>query len=100
MDNQISRPAAVDAAIGALQQILGDRGEDVAAKDLAESTLLWDAGDGGAVSLGLDSLDALDLITSLEERFEVSLPEEVDFETIRTIGDAVDLVMSATSSAT
>ena len=34
------------------------------------------------------------MITSLEEQFEVVLPEDVDFETIRTVGDAVDMLMA------
>jgi len=38
--------------------------------------------------LRADSLDVVELVMSLEEQFEVDIPEE-DFDSIKTVGDAV-----------
>ncbi len=38
--------------------------------------------------LGADSLDIVELVMSLEENFDIEIPDE-DAETIQTIGDAV-----------
>jgi len=38
--------------------------------------------------LGADSLDIVELVMSLEESFDIEIPDE-DAETIQTIGDAV-----------
>ncbi len=43
--------------------------------------------------LDADSLDLVELVMALEERFDVSIPEE-DLEGVTTIGHAVDLVMA------
>jgi acyl carrier protein len=45
-----------------------------------------------AEDLDADSLDLVELVMGLEERFEVSIPEE-DLEGVATVGDAVDLVV-------
>lgn len=44
-----------------------------------------------AEDLKADSLDTVELIMSLEERFGLSLPDEVA-EKIKTVGDVVDLI--------
>lgn len=41
--------------------------------------------------LGADSIDLFDLVSDLEEKFEISVPDE-EFEKIGTIQDIVDLV--------
>ena len=41
--------------------------------------------------LGADSLDLVELIMSMEEEFEINIPDE-DVEQINTVGDAVDYV--------
>lgn len=41
--------------------------------------------------LGADSLDILDLLASLEEEFEIDLPEE-DVESLQTVGELVDYI--------
>jgi acyl carrier protein len=46
-----------------------------------------------AEDLDADSLDLVELVMGLEERFDVAIPEE-DLEGVATVGDAVDLVMS------
>ncbi len=43
--------------------------------------------------LDADSLDLVELVMGLEERFDISVPEE-DLENVATVGQAVDLVMS------
>jgi acyl carrier protein len=42
--------------------------------------------------LDADSLDLVELVMGLEERFDISVPEE-DLENVGTVGQAVDLVM-------
>ena len=41
--------------------------------------------------IGADSIDLVDLITEIEDEFEISIPDE-EFENLKTIGDLVDLV--------
>ena len=47
--------------------------------------------------LDADSLDLVELVMGLEERFDISVPEE-DLENVTTVGQAVDLVMSKVAS--
>ena len=42
--------------------------------------------------LDADSLDLVELVMGLEERFDISVPEE-DLDGVATVGQAVDLVM-------
>ena len=41
--------------------------------------------------LDADSLDLVELVMGLEERFDISVPEE-DLEGVETIGQALDLI--------
>ncbi|HEU5302149.1 MAG TPA: acyl carrier protein [Acidimicrobiia bacterium] len=43
--------------------------------------------------LDADSLDLVELVMGLEERFDISVPEE-DLDGVATVGHAVDLVMN------
>lgn len=43
--------------------------------------------------LGADSLDVVDLIMSLEEEFDVEIPDE-DVENMKTVGDLVKYIES------
>jgi acyl carrier protein len=47
--------------------------------------------------LDADSLDLVELVMGLEERFDISVPEE-DLEDVTTVGQAVDLVLSKASA--
>lgn len=47
--------------------------------------------------LDADSLDLVELVMGLEERFDISVPEE-DLEGVTTVGAAVDLVLSKVAS--
>ncbi len=41
--------------------------------------------------LGADSLDTVELVMELEEKFEITIPDE-DAEKIQTVGDAVSFI--------
>jgi acyl carrier protein len=43
--------------------------------------------------LDADSLDLVELVMGLEERFDISVPEE-ELEDVTTVGQAVDLVVA------
>ena len=49
--------------------------------------------------LEADSLDLVELVMGLEERFDVSIPEE-DLEGVATVGQAVDLVLKKADEKT
>ncbi len=46
--------------------------------------------------LGADSLDVVDLVMSLEEEFDIEIPDE-DVENMKTVGDIVKYVESKLS---
>lgn len=46
-----------------------------------------------AKDLGADSLDVVDLLMSIEDEFEIEIPDE-EIENIRTIGELVDYIES------
>ena len=43
--------------------------------------------------LGADSLDVVDLLMSIEDEFEVEIPDE-EIENLKTIGDVVEYIQS------
>ena len=49
--------------------------------------------------LDADSLDLVELVMELEERFDIQVPEE-DLENVATVGNAVDLVMAKVDAKT
>ena len=61
---------------------------DASADDTAEASIIDD--------LGADSLDVVDLISSVEDEFDVEIPDE-EVENIKTVGDIVSYIESATS---
>ena len=46
-----------------------------------------------ARDLGADSLDVVELLMSIEDEFEVEIPDE-EIENIKTIGDLTDYIQS------
>ncbi|MFZ4516264.1 MAG: acyl carrier protein [Acidimicrobiia bacterium] len=46
--------------------------------------------------LNADSLDLVEFVMGVEEKFDISVPEE-DLENVATVGDAVTLVLSKMS---
>lgn len=47
-----------------------------------------------AEDLGADSMDVVDLIMSIEDEFEIEVPDE-KVEGIRTVGDVVNFIENA-----
>jgi acyl carrier protein len=47
--------------------------------------------------LDADSLDLVELVMGLEERFDIEVPEE-DLDGVTTVGQAVDLVLAKVSA--
>ena len=43
--------------------------------------------------LGADSLDVVDMVMSLEEEFDIEIPDE-EIETMKTVGDIVKFIES------
>ena len=46
-----------------------------------------------AEELGADSLDVVELLMSIEDEFEVEIPDE-EIENLKTIGDVVEYIQS------
>ena len=57
--------------------------------DIAESDITAES--QIAEDLGADSLDVVDLLMSLEDEFEVEIPDE-EIENIKTVGDLVNFI--------
>ena len=57
--------------------------------DVEESTLQNDT--DLQADLGADSLDVVDLLMSIEDEFEIEIPDE-EIENIRTVGDLVSYI--------
>lgn len=88
------RAAQVEQTICAfLEQLMWDR-EVRPVPEITSATVLYDVGDTDDETLGLDSVDALDLISELESTYELAIPADVDFTSVRTVGDVVALVVS------
>ena len=48
-----------------------------------------------ATDLGADSLDVVQLLSEIEEEFDIEIPDE-EIENIRTIGDLTEYIQSNT----
>lgn len=57
--------------------------------DVEEDTITQDTDIVG--DLGADSLDMADLLTSVEDEFEIEIPDE-DIENIQTVGEIVKYI--------
>ncbi len=66
-----------------IQEYLADQLDVDPAKITAESDIVND--------FGADSLDVLDMITTLSDEFGIDIPDE-DVETFHTVGDVVTYV--------
>ena len=60
-------------------------------EDIGDETPLYSLKEGEE-SLGLDSLDALEIAMEVEERFDVVLPTEIEPADIRTVRQVVGLL--------
>ncbi len=65
------------------------RGGSLSWEDLDDDSPLYSMEEGEA-SLGLDSLDAVEIATELEEAFDLVLPAEIDPATLRTVRQVVE----------
>lgn len=86
--------AAVQTAIG---EILEDREPDLDPSTITEDARVY-ADEDGATSLGLDSLDAFDLINTLEEQFDIELPPGFDVELLGTVGSIVTVIIDLSTT--
>ncbi len=68
-----------------LKSILSEQ-LDIEEETITEESLLVD-------DLGADSLDAIDIIMSVEDEFKVEVPDEI-IEKIETVGDIVSFIES------
>ncbi len=59
--------------------------------DVEESAVTMDS--NIAEDLGADSLDVVDLIMSIEDEFEIEVPDD-QIEGIKTVGDVVNYIES------
>jgi acyl carrier protein len=55
-------------------------------EDVAEHTPLFDYDRSGRESLELDSLDALEMISAVEDEFGIEIPVDLDLEEVSTAG--------------
>ena len=60
-------------------------------QQIADEEPLYSA-DEGAESLGLDSLDAVEIATELEEAFDVVMPMEIDPSDLLTVRQVVSML--------
>lgn len=80
MDRETVLTAVIDTAVELLKL----------ERDQVTETASW------ADDLEADSLDLTELVMSLEDHFEVEVPEE-KLEDVRTVGDAADVVLAVLS---
>ncbi len=59
--------------------------------DIEEDTITMES--NIAEDLGADSMDVVDLIMSIEDEFEIEVPDE-KIESIKTVGDVVNYIES------
>lgn len=77
--NELTKEQLTEEIIAVIEERLG-----VAASEITpEKSLVND--------LGADSLDSVELIMSIEQKFNISIPEE-DAEKIKTVGDIIEYV--------
>lgn len=64
-----------------------------APENIPDDLLLFDVNEDGAENLGLDSLDALELALTIEEKLGLHLPSDLDFKQAPTIDRLVAYVV-------
>lgn len=80
---------------------------DNGVEEIPDDAPLFDDGQGEPSPVDLDSLDVLDLALAIgerfglsEEQFDVLAGGEVDLQSLRTVNDIVDFVLSISSGPT
>ena len=62
-------------------------------QDLSDDMLLFDINEDDKDNLGLDSLDALEIGMAIEDQYEVTIPEDIDFSELATINRLVSYIL-------
>ena len=57
----------------------------ITAEDIRDDFPLFDFEDDGKDNLGLDSLDGLEIGMSIEDQFDVTIPEDLDYSKLQTV---------------
>ncbi|GAA2716521.1 MULTISPECIES: phosphopantetheine-binding protein [Streptomyces] len=84
----------LDVVTRAITGIRPDLGGSEAA--VTRDSALFYAADPGQPVLGLDSMEALELIAALEREFGIELAEtDIRIADLRTVGDVVDAMAAA-----
>jgi acyl carrier protein len=82
---ELTYAAAIDAIRLGVASV---REPDAPSQEVTNSTAFWAGEDPDEPCLGFDSLDLLELVIFLEERFGWEIPEErIDAQGWRTVGD-------------
>jgi acyl carrier protein len=84
--------------VGAIRQITADR--EGSKPQVNEDSVLYDYDSSGGPTLGLDSLDALDVISGFEDHFGVEMPDDVNFEGIHTVRELVTVATQQIAAGT
>ena len=61
-------------------------------EDIPDDLPLFDVNEDGSENLGLDSLDAVELASALEQELGIELPAHLDFKELATINQLVAFV--------
>jgi hypothetical protein len=88
-------PLAYDSAVDGIRAgIRRAKGVALAEEEIIDSTPLWLTGDPDQPCLSFDSLDFLELVAFLEERYGWVLPESaIDVNECQTVGDLALMVV-------
>ncbi len=94
---RLSYQSVVEEVKAVINTIIDERGTDTVTPELDDDTRLYDTDGSGAPNLDIDSLDALELITSLEERYDFELSDVKDLVHIKTVRDIANAVIDEVS---
>jgi len=75
-----------------VEELVALRPASFVAGEITPTTRLYSLSSDDGPSLELDSLDALELISALEERLGIEIDTELDLEGIRTVNDVTAIV--------
>ncbi|WP_328783185.1 phosphopantetheine-binding protein [Streptomyces canus] len=74
--------------------ILTAKGVSPTGEEITDATMFWPTGNPDQPTLAFDSLDFLQLIVSLEEKYGWVIPDtEIDVNDCQTVGDLAQLVL-------
>lgn len=87
-----------EALAAVISAIVQTRSGATPASEVRASTVLWPNGELNSDTLGLDSLDMLEVVFTLEEDLDLVLPEDVDVAELITVGDLASFLASRAQS--